>query len=144
MIELHGNVDVSASPARVWESLAEIGDWPQWWSAAEVDSPPVETAEGQRFRIALRPHKMKHSIRLTIVEVVPRRSMTLSGKKLGMAISLKWQITGRDGGCLIKETFALGGPGMFLFRLMGQVEAMGYMIRRNLNGLKNLIESQEG
>jgi hypothetical protein len=34
---------------KVWESLADIGEWPEWYTGVAIRKPPRKVEEGQRF-----------------------------------------------------------------------------------------------
>ena len=65
-------------------------------------------------------------------------------RKLGVIGRFTWRFSDCGQGCAVEERVDLKGPGLFILRGLGQVEALGHMVQRNLDGLKAHLENRGG
>jgi uncharacterized protein YndB with AHSA1/START domain len=104
-------VQIAASPRRVWDLLSNIDRWPQW-------NALVQAAE---LRGPLRPgsvFKWKSkglTIISTLQEVTPDTRLTWTGKALGTQAIHTWEIEPTDQGVLLRTEESFDG---WLPRLM--------------------------
>ncbi|MBW1712750.1 MAG: SRPBCC family protein [Deltaproteobacteria bacterium] len=143
MIKIAGQVKVERPPAQTFESLGRWADWPLWWTAccrAELESGTWQA--GARLNLILTPHKMTYSLPARVVDHRPPEAVGLAAGRWGVRGGQRWLFQPQEGGCLVEEIITLSGPGLILFRALGQVEALGLMVKRNLNGFKNFVEKQ--
>jgi uncharacterized protein YndB with AHSA1/START domain len=107
-------VNVSAPPAKAWQSLVAIGSW---WSGEH-------TYSGDASRLRLEPRaggcwceslpdggSVQH---MTVLLVEPNQRMTLGGglgplQSAGVAGAMTFQITAKDGGSKIELVYNVGG-----------------------------------
>lgn len=143
MVKIEGRVEIDCSPAEAYGRIADPENWSQWWvacEAAKAADPELRTGTG--LLVLLRPHKKLLKLGCRIAEHRPGQLLRFQWAKLGVRGEIRWNLIGRPKGrgCAVEERISLDGPGLFIFRAMGQVEALGYMVQRNLDGLKGFLE----
>ena len=144
MITIQGQVHIAAEGARVFQTFARVGDWPEWWTDCRRAALDGSWKFGSRLDLAIIPHKMTHRLRARVSGYKPPFMAAFDWSRLGVLGRFVWAFSEAEGGCLVEEKIEMKGAGLFVFRGLGQVEALGRMVQRNLDGLKGYVETGQG
>ena len=141
-------IDLDASPARVWDVVEPVEDHVDWMHDAVAIRFETEQTRGvgTRFLCDTKVGPIRLTDRMEITEWVPERSMGVrhTGIVTGTGV---FDIAPLDGGSRSRFTWSeelrfpwyLGGP---LGALVGGQVVMKAIWRRNLRGLKRIVESR--
>ena len=141
MISIQGRVDISAERTLVFQEFSRIESWPEWWTDCRGAELVPGWQHGAFINISLIPHKMSMRLRARVSGWKPPRLIAFDWRKLGVMGRFTWIFTEQGQGCLVEERLDLKGPGLFILRGLGQAEALGHMVQRNLDGLKGRLEN---
>lgn len=143
MITIQGQVRIKAPSKRVFQVFSRVEDWPEWWPGCDRAQLEGAWKFGAGLPLTLVPHKMTHRLRARVSGYKPPFMAAFDWSRMGVLGRFIWAFADQEGGCLVEERIELKGLGLFLFRGLGQVEALGNMVQRNLDGLKTQVESAE-
>lgn len=113
MFRLRNTATVSAPPEKVYAALGEVG---RWWNGAhsysgDAANLTLDLKPGGCFCEALEDGGVRHGV----VDLAwPGRTLRLSAalgplQDEAVAAALTWQITPKDGGTVIVQTYHVGG-----------------------------------
>jgi len=144
LISIHGKVEISVDRDQAFEAFLRMEQWPRWWRDCRAVDPPPEWAVAAAFRMILVPHKMSLKLRPRISGFKAPEMVAFDWNRLGVVGRFVWIFSVHEDGCLVEERIEMKGAGLFLLRVLGQLEAMGHMVQRNLDGFKAYLESGAG
>lgn len=101
-----GEIHVVAPAQMVWDTVAGVGDWPQWnpgISEVSIDGP---IAEGTTFSWRAGRSKIVSVFRL----VDPPRAVGWTGKTFGVKAVHTWEISADAGGVRLRTEESWSGP----------------------------------
>lgn len=98
-------IEIIATPETVWAVLTGIENWPAWNPDVKSVSVQGEVAPGTRFRFKSGPG----TIRSTVERVEPQRSISWTGRTLGIDAVHAWQLEPRNGGTLVTTAESFDG-----------------------------------
>lgn len=130
-----GQLEVAASPERLWDLLAAFEKWPSWKD--DVDSVRLEgpVAEGTVFRWKAGPSKIVSTLR-----VVDRpTALGWTGRTMGINAIHVWRFEPSPRGAIASMEESFSGPVAKLFRkrLQRQLDAT---TKKGLEALKAAAE----
>lgn len=143
MISIQGKVEIAENQARAFEAFTQVRNWPRWWLDCRGAEAPSGWDFGAPLNLVLVPHKMTHRLRARVSGFMEGEMAAFDWSRMGVAGRFTWLFSAPGGGCLVEERLDLKGAGLFIFRGLGQVEALALMVQRNLDGFKAHLE-QEG
>jgi uncharacterized protein YndB with AHSA1/START domain len=108
-VTAHVRIEISASPARVWELLVDAPAWPKWQKGiASVDASGPLT-EGKRFRWKTGGTEINSQVQLIEAE----RRLSWTGTALTAKAIHVWELTPEPGGrTLVTVKESMDGPFM--------------------------------
>ncbi len=77
MKELHTEIEIAASPERVWRELTDFSSYPTWNTL--IPEARGELREGERLRVKLALGKRSVPIQPKLLRVVPARELAWKG-----------------------------------------------------------------
>lgn len=77
MKELHTDIEIAASPERVWRELTDFASYPSWNPLVVAASGTLR--EGERLRVKLALGKRAMPIKPLVMRVLPQRELTWRG-----------------------------------------------------------------
>lgn len=75
--ELRTDIEIAASPERVWRELTDFAKYPEWNPLLPAASGEVR--EGQRLRLTLKAGKRTMTIKPRLLRAVPHRELAWRG-----------------------------------------------------------------
>ncbi len=104
-------VEIAASPERVWDLLSNIDRWPKWNTLVQsaVLSGPLHPGSVFRWK------SKGLTVISTLQEVMPNRRLTWTGKAFGTRAIHAWEIEGTADGVVLRTAESFAG---WLPRLM--------------------------
>jgi len=75
--ELHTEIEIAASPERVWRELTDFAKYAEWNPL--VPAASGEVREGQQIRVTLQAGKRAIKIKPRLLRVVPHRELAWRG-----------------------------------------------------------------
>ncbi len=140
MISIQGKVEIASARDRAFEIFSRVDQWPNWWlDCRRVELVP-DWQVGAGLDLTLVPHKMRLRLRTRVVGYEKPEAAIFDWNRLGVRGRFTWLFSEQEGGCLVEERLDLKGAGLFVLRGLGQVEALGLMVQRNLDSLKAYVE----
>jgi uncharacterized protein YndB with AHSA1/START domain len=121
---------INASPAEVWEVLADIGNWPTWAQTA-ADLVVGTIAE-------LKQPKIPTAI-WTVTSVEPERGFTWSSRSNGVVTTAEHELHPMDSGTEVALRITHTDAMAFLARLFGGRMTRSYL-KQEAEGLKARVE----
>ena len=134
------NIDIDASPATVWATLADVPRWPSW--TASMESAEWVGDQGLAVGHAARIKQPKlRTATWTVTEVDDGRSFTWDTKAVGCSISASHTIAPRDDGVTVTLSTSVRG---LLAPVVGALTAKigRHYVATEAEGLKRRCESQ--
>jgi uncharacterized protein YndB with AHSA1/START domain len=116
MRRVQRTAQIAATPAEVYEFLAEPANLPRWQAgivAAERTSPPP-TAVGSTARIVLELMGQQVGAEITVREAEPPRRLALAASVSGMGIVATLDLTAHDGGTEITLASEVRAENIFM------------------------------
>ncbi|MFV2064995.1 MAG: SRPBCC family protein [Chloroflexota bacterium] len=98
-------IDVSASPKRVWAVLAQIEQWPTWNPAVRSSSLDGALEADSSFRWAAGPGTNS----CVLSDVDAPRILAWHGRSMGISHQQAWHLEPRTGGCHVTVEQAMSG-----------------------------------
>ncbi|WP_305046105.1 SRPBCC family protein [Geoalkalibacter sp.] len=116
---------LAASPAQVWEVLADVDAWPHWWPGFVAARVTPALHAGARLDLALQgdPGKKPATIETVVAE---RKLSWVRGGVLGSTTRTSLRLDPVDEETLISMHSAIRGPQAFLARLTSQDKFTAY------------------
>jgi hypothetical protein len=75
--ELRTEIEIAASPERVWRELTDLASYPEWNPLLPAASG--ELREGQQIRVTLKAGKRAMTIKPRLLRVIPDRELAWRG-----------------------------------------------------------------
>jgi hypothetical protein len=75
--ELRTDIEIAASPERVWRELTDFASFPEWNPLLRAASGEIR--EGQQIRVTLNAGKRAMTIKPRLLRVVPNRELAWRG-----------------------------------------------------------------
>ena len=144
MISIQGKVEVSSKRTRAYEEFCRVERWKEWWLDCRKAELVPDWQPGAFLNLVLVPHKMSLKLRTRVSGLKEPELVVFDWSRLGVKGRFTWAFSEHEGGCLVEERVELKGAGLFLLRGLGQVEALGHMVQRNLDAFKVYLESGAG
>jgi uncharacterized protein YndB with AHSA1/START domain len=104
-------IQIAATPERVWDLLANIDQWPKWNVLVQTAVLSGPLHPGSVFKWTSKGL----TIISTLQEVAPNQRLTWTGKAFGTRAIHTWEIAGTDQGVVLRTTESFDG---WLPRLM--------------------------
>ena len=132
-----GEIEVAASPAVLWDTVADFKRWPYW--SPGVDSVTLEgpVAQGTVFRWRAGATRL-----VSTLQIVDRpRSIGWTGRALGVRANHVWRFESRPGGAVahMEESFDGLVAKLFRSRLQKQLDET---TAKGLRALKGTAEQR--
>ena len=128
---------IHASPAEVWNVLADIRNWPTWApTVTSVTTTATDLAVGATAE--LKQPKIPTAI-WTVTSVEPERGFTWSSRSNGVVTLAEHELHPRDSGTEVVLRIAHTGAMAFMARLFGGQMTRSYLSQA-AEGLKARVE----
>jgi carbon monoxide dehydrogenase subunit G len=128
---------INASPAEVWEVLADIRNWPTWApTVTSVTTTATDLVVGTAAE--LKQPKIPTAI-WTVTSVKPERGFTWSSRSNGVVTTAEHELHPRDSGTEVVLRITHTGAMAFLARLFGGRMTRSYL-KQEAEGLKTRVE----
>ncbi len=140
MITIQGQVEIASDRVGAFEEFRRVGGWPEWWPGCRRAELGGEWGLGTGLDLVLVPHKMALRLKARVSGYKPPVMAAFDWSRVGVLGRFVWAFSDKGPGCLVEERIELKGAGLFILRGLGQVEALGHMVQRNLDSLKAHLE----
>jgi carbon monoxide dehydrogenase subunit G len=147
--KLTRDIDIDASPERVWDVLMDpdhLGDWVTIQEALE-ERPPGDLVDGSRLVQRCRVAGQRFELSWKVVEAEkPRRAVWEGKGPMGSRATVTYELAGNGGGTHFHYKNEYKLPGGILGRIGGAavVGASGHEANKTLKRLKRVVESKPG
>ncbi|MGD0165987.1 MAG: SRPBCC family protein [Gaiellaceae bacterium] len=129
-------IEIDASPAAVWEILADFERWPSWNPDVSAVSLEGELAEGTEFHWRAGPGTIRSVLRY----VEPPHVLAWTGRTLALDAVHVWRLENEHGATLVRTEESWSGIPARMFR-----RPLRRMLARSLEtGLDHLKLAVEG
>jgi uncharacterized protein YndB with AHSA1/START domain len=98
-------VQIEASPERVWGLLSRIDQWPQWNSLVQTAALGGPLHPGSVFEWKSKGLRIVS----TLQEVVPNKRLAWTGKAFGTRAIHTWEIAEKDRGVVLRTAESFDG-----------------------------------
>jgi len=118
-----GSAFIPASPAKVYEFLAEPTNLPRWQEGvvSSVRTSPPPTVSGSTGRVVIEMMGQRVTADTTIREAVPDRRLVIATKASGMSVVGSLELAPRDDGTQITFSSEVKAESSFMAPLEGVV-----------------------
>lgn len=132
-------IGISASPAKVWQILVDVDQWPQWTKSVTSVERLNENVMAAGAQVRIVQPKLKPAV-WTVTQWLPERSFTWISKSPGVTVTAGHEVVRTSAGCDVVLTIHFGGMlgglvGLIAGRLTNEYMAM------EANGLKHRAET---
>jgi len=123
--EVHTTLDMDESPARVWQHLVQVADWPRWWPGVERVVLECPLAIGTKIGLQLRGRPEQDPA--IVVRLEPGSQLVwqrngVFGSRAGTGVLLQRAGTGSK----VQVSNTIDGPQAFLARFTGREAFVKY------------------
>jgi len=143
MASVNAQVEIEASPERVWSMLADPARFSSWVDNHEgfVGEPPTALAPGASFAQRLRVLNMPAEVRWVVGGLEQPRRLVLEGTgPMGIGLEATHLVAPTATGSSVSSTYEFKGAAVVA--VAGQLEReVGASLRASLASLKRLAEA---
>jgi hypothetical protein len=130
-----GSVEISATPAQVWDIISDIGDWPTWSPDVREAHLDGDLVPGTRFTWRAGPGTITSVLR----SVVPGRELGWTGVTMGVHAVHVWRLEAVPGGTRVTTEESWDGWPTRLMRARME-RTLRRAVFQGLHALKTEVE----
>jgi len=98
-MRFESSIDINAPAEKVWALIDKLEEWPQWMPSIKKIEKLSEgpLAVGSQLSVTAKVSGLTVTLLMTIIEFVPKRSVVLEGKVLGIKLTRFYTLEPLDG-----------------------------------------------
>jgi hypothetical protein len=137
------SVIIASDKNKVWEIYSNIGKWDAWNSVCRVAvlSDGQRFAEGERFRLCIRPYLFKICFEPVVEQVVEHTRIVWEASKYGITVRHEFFLWPRAEKVMVTSRETFTASSRLVLRLLFPRKKVRKLVRTLLEDLKRAAES---